>query len=574
MIFERPEILFFLFLIVIPVIIHIIKFRKPKEIPFPYIHLFEQIQKKAKRKLQIKKWLLLANRILIIIFIVLFFSSPSCNKSDKAKNIGIFFDNSGSMLGATKGISIKDFVIRKMLDIGSKFSESKISVITPQEILIKEEEITLNEIAQILSSYSITPSTYSFSKFKPLLAPYEKIMILSDLQKSNFSDEDIRFLKEKNAIIISPQISEIYNAYIDTFFIEPPFKLTNEKIYLKTRICFTTEKNNISLSIVLNDKIISNNLLKPNSGKCLDTSFSYVPDNTYSWEKGKIIIEGDEFSPDDTFYFIIPPMPPLKAIYIGEGDTYIYSALFNLPNFSLAINYSDTSSSILIIEGISKNNARKLQLINYYISQNKTIIILPAPEDTIFQILDDTAYPDTTFVILDPLSIDKNFFQGIFEEIPNTLLMPEFHTHFVQNKSQGIPLIKFNDGHPLLSYTKVGNSKIFIFWASISKSSNLAYHPIFPAIFLKLCLSAIPINNQSNYFSNEFLPGHHIMIMGQDTIFTASNFPKKESQTQYYSDITTQELLLSQNVNPKVLILLVISILLLLEAIIVKGIRG
>ena len=95
--FSNPSIFYYLFLLAIPVIIHLFNFRKHKLVYFSSIYFLKEIEKKNKSQYQIKQWIILLNRLLTITLILFAFALPyiktTHNVSESTK-IGLYIDNS------------------------------------------------------------------------------------------------------------------------------------------------------------------------------------------------------------------------------------------------------------------------------------------------------------------------------------------------------------------------------------------------------------------------------------------------------------------------------------------------
>ncbi len=118
MIFLNPLVLFGLLAASIPVLIHLLNLRKLKRIDFSTLAFLKELQKNKIRKIKIKQLLLLALRIMIILFIVLAFARPTLKgisiggMSSAAKTTAVFIldntfsmsvvDNNGSYLNQAK----------------------------------------------------------------------------------------------------------------------------------------------------------------------------------------------------------------------------------------------------------------------------------------------------------------------------------------------------------------------------------------------------------------------------------------------------------------------------------------
>ena len=97
--YQNPQILYFLFAVAIPILIHLFNFRKHKTIYFSSIRFLKEIKEENNKKYNLKKFLILLIRILAIAFLVFAFSKPyiQIKNQQKTENIFIYIDNSLSM---------------------------------------------------------------------------------------------------------------------------------------------------------------------------------------------------------------------------------------------------------------------------------------------------------------------------------------------------------------------------------------------------------------------------------------------------------------------------------------------
>lgn len=98
--FKHPEILYFLFLLVIPILVHLFQLRRFKKTYFTNVKLLKELQQQTHKTSTIKKWLLLATRLLLLTFLILAFAQPffeAKESQQKQNELVILLDNSFSM---------------------------------------------------------------------------------------------------------------------------------------------------------------------------------------------------------------------------------------------------------------------------------------------------------------------------------------------------------------------------------------------------------------------------------------------------------------------------------------------
>src|ERR1044071_6890798 len=98
--FVYPSFLWALTALSIPIIIHLFNFRRTTRIYFSNIRLLRQVKQETTQKRKLKQYLVLASRLLFILFLVLAFAQPfipAVEQLSAGKNKIIYIDNSYSM---------------------------------------------------------------------------------------------------------------------------------------------------------------------------------------------------------------------------------------------------------------------------------------------------------------------------------------------------------------------------------------------------------------------------------------------------------------------------------------------
>jgi len=89
MYFIHPEILWWFFLVLIPVIIHLFNFRRYKKIYFSDIEFLKNISRQTKKQNKLKHLIILFLRMLATAFIVIAFASPRLGEKKNVTASGV-----------------------------------------------------------------------------------------------------------------------------------------------------------------------------------------------------------------------------------------------------------------------------------------------------------------------------------------------------------------------------------------------------------------------------------------------------------------------------------------------------
>ena len=117
--FKQPEILYFLFLLIVPILVHLFQLRRFKKEYFTNVRFLKILSIQTRKSSKIKKWLLLACRLLLLTCIILAFAQPFFESKD-SKNANnemyIILDNSFSMQAKGKKGELLKRAIQELLE--------------------------------------------------------------------------------------------------------------------------------------------------------------------------------------------------------------------------------------------------------------------------------------------------------------------------------------------------------------------------------------------------------------------------------------------------------------------------
>jgi hypothetical protein len=187
--FKHPELLYALFLLVIPILIHLFQLRRFQKVKFTNVKLLKKIDLQTRKSSTLKKWLVLFTRLLIIAFTVLAFAQPFIPTTDnynEAQETVIYLDNSFSMQAEGNNGTLLNEAIQKLLT--TLPDTDKLNVFTNDKVF---KNTTLKAIKNdlIQLSYSKEQINYesAYLKGKELFSDngtYSKNLILvSDFQQ-------------------------------------------------------------------------------------------------------------------------------------------------------------------------------------------------------------------------------------------------------------------------------------------------------------------------------------------------------------------------------------------------------
>ena len=442
--FKHPEILYFLFLLVIPILVHLFQLRRFKKEYFTNVKLLKELQIQTRKSSKIKKWLLLATRLLLLTCLILAFAQPFFDAKDttnKGNELIILLDNSFSMQAkGAKGELLK----RSIQDLLEELPENQqFSLLTNSEVFWDTDIKSIQKELQNLKYSAISfQLDYLINQVETKKKNTKKdyVIITDAIQSESKKALD---LAENNVVyFIQPEAQNKTNISIDKVAISQVLDQFYElKITLQA---FGETENEVPLSVFSNNKAIAKTIAKFETQK---TEIAItIPKNDFH---GNISIEDNSLSYDNDYYLSISKPEKANVIAIGNSDKNNFlSRIFTADEF----NFQST----------------ELATLDYNQIENQDAIVLNELEDLPVAL-------GTTL---------KSFYEkgGNIVLIPNAKNTPSLLNTFAKNfggfnysqlSTSGKQITKINFNHPL--YQTVFEKKVSNFqYPNVKESFTLS----------------------------------------------------------------------------------------------------
>ncbi|HYQ56250.1 MAG TPA: BatA domain-containing protein, partial [Draconibacterium sp.] len=269
--FLYPTFLFALLAVAIPILIHLFSFKRYKTVYFSNVSFLKDIKKESQKKSRLKQLLLLAARILTIIFLVFAFAQPFIPTNNDAQKqnkqlVAVYIDNSFSMNALSEQGQLLEVARNKALEIcmayppGTKFRLFTNDLDPKQQHIFNKEQF-IQQVSTIQASPTVVPLSIIYNRFASEINDNESdknLYFISDFQRSitdidNFSDNEIF------SYYLPLVPNEVANLYIDSCWVEYPAHRLGQEENMFVRIRNSSNQNyqNLPLKLFLNDSIKS-----------------------------------------------------------------------------------------------------------------------------------------------------------------------------------------------------------------------------------------------------------------------------------------------------------------------------
>ena len=494
--FKNPEILYFLTLLIIPIIVHLFQLQRFVKVPFTNVAFLQKLAQQTRKSSRIKKWLILGTRMLLFTAIIFAFSQPyfSNKTANQKQHNFIYLDNSLST--NTKGERGNLLQIAAQEIIENTSEKEVYSLQTNSNFYDRITKETLkNVLLQVKETSKKLDLTTVLLKFdsntQDKTNTLNKTILISDFQntyKNEFTNVTPSFSTIKLESSIKTNIS------IDSIFINnSDANNATLNVLIKNQ---GAAKNNIPIAVYNNNKLISK--LSSSFKKDTIETIQFKVQNQAEFN-GKIVINfSDTFAFDNVFYFTLKNDQKINVLSIGKKTQFL-PKIYTKNEFNLTqstaqnTNYNSILKQQLIVLNEVENITEILSNKIIEFSKNGgSLVIIPHKNlninsyNSLFKNLNigQIQPKKTDSLKITNINYKHPLFQNVFSKKVTNFQYPivQHYYPFISNNTSTI--VAFENGTPFISQIKNGENKTL--WISSSldiKNSNFINSPLIVPVF-------------------------------------------------------------------------------------------
>ncbi|WP_284652012.1 BatA domain-containing protein [Flavobacterium terrisoli] len=499
--FKHPEILYFLFLLVIPILVHLFQLRRFKKEYFTNVQFLKELSIQTRKSSTIKKWLLLLTRLLLLACLILAFAQPffTAKESLKATNeMYVILDNSYSMQAkGKKGELLK----RAVQDLLEHTPETKnFSLITNSETYWNTDIKSIQKDLQDLK-YSATPFRLDnlIAKVNARKSAFNKDIIVITDAVGLETNQAKSFKKEDNVYFIITEAEQKNNVSIDSVYIQQ----TMDSFYeIGVKLSANGEEiTSIPIALYNQNKLTAKTLIDfKNTSETIKFT---IPKEDFH---GYVSITDKGLAYDNTYYFSISKPSKTNVISIGDKDksnflSRIYTNdEFNYNNFPIAnldYNLLEKQDAIIINELTDVPQALQTTL-KAFVNKGGNVVVIPAQQSNAAAL--NAFLANFGAIRLEAMTTgDKkvtkiNFnhplFSNVFEKKIDNFQYPSTKTAFGIGSTTP-SILAYEDQSAFLTSVSNPLSSVYVFAAPINKTnSNFQNSPLIVPTFYNMAQSS------------------------------------------------------------------------------------
>ena len=517
MVWLFPFFLWALLALLIPIIIHLFNFRRYKKIVFTNVRFLKQINQQTKSGNQLKKYLILASRLLALAFLVFAFAQPVIinqknRLNSKKQLISIIIDNSYSMNNnGEEGPLLEAAKNRARAIINASANSNEFNIITANVDGALLHNTNKQTALENIDKIKINAGA---KRFTQLLAVQQRLFANSNLFKSSFIVSDFQknnpLPKLKTDSLVTQTLVRINsenaeNISIDTCFLSSPIIQVGQPISIDVIVSNNTSKDieGLTLDLKINNKpkgIATYNIKAYGKEK---QSINFVLEEGGS-HQCILQLPGDNMAFDDNLYFSINLKNNFKILNISDDDKYVQSVFIEqkgfvyLPMKSGSIQFDEFPKTALIcLQGASNISNGTASELNKYAKEGGNIMVFPNSKlpygglQNLAQTFGFQIAENATPFLGKVSSFDKEhpLFNQVFEKIPKNPDLPSVSNYYSITASNGTSIFKLPNGASFLTDLTIGKGHLFICASAlVGEQTNFQNHALFVPVLLKAAM--------------------------------------------------------------------------------------
>jgi len=528
--YQNPQILYFLFAIAIPILIHLFNLRKHKVVYFSNITFLKEIQSEKKKRNTLKQLLILLSRILAISAIVFAFANPYIpNNSENTStnnNTIIYVDNSFSMDNISEKGRLLDLAKENALEIlNSANDTSKFWILTnnfseTSKYSKKNKKEAEKFILNIKSSSENKNLKKVLEKANIICPEKNTLYIISDFQRSSTNLNAIQSLDRNQSVIFIPTLSKNsnINISIDSCYLNSPINTRGNTISASTIIRNHSDEKIeslfVNLSINNTHKTQQNISLLANESKTIELNFTSEKSRI---NNGLISIEDHPITYDNHLYFNFTSDEEINICQLYETENKNISQLFSSEetfNYTLQnihqidYNFLD-NQELIILNQLNNFSTGFSSFIKLYIEKGGGVCIIPSENANIesynlfLNQLNANQFSTEVFenIEIANLNLKHPIFNSVFStsKIKDDINLPIIYNYYKLKKNSNIikqNIFRLENSDEFLNYYNKGKGEIYLFCSPLSEGNNtFSKHALFVTTLFNMGLNSVRTNN-------------------------------------------------------------------------------
>ncbi len=524
----QPLFLIGLVAIAIPIVIHLLQLRRYRKVYFSNVDILQELENENRRQRNLRQLLVLAARILAIVFIVLAFCQPVIPHKGSTLQSGgtvvsVYVDNSYSMECGGMDGSLIETAKQKAREIAAAYDPSvplqlltnnaagnQFRWLSREEFLSAVDDIQAGGATALMASMALRQHEFLHSA----TAANRHAYIISDFQRSTANLAEYPSDSSIHTTFIPLGGSSLANVYLDTLMFNSPAYFQGATVRVEARVHNggdkAVERQPLRLYVGSQQRAVTSVDIAAHSSATASLTFTIQGD---SLQQGYVETTDYPVTFDDRLYFSLPVTTRLPLLVVsGKSENPYIRKLFAADSLTRYLQESYNSldythlaeSRFIIIDEVHAIPSGLAQTLAQFVDDGGTLLVIPPPDaetSSYNQFLGSLRAPllghwhsKATRAL--GLQYDHDLYRGVFSSRNEEMELPTTQGHYLMQQSANTvtrQVIVLVDGTNLLSETPFGQGHLYLFSTPLRPEfTDLVQQALFVPTVYNMALFSTP----------------------------------------------------------------------------------
>ena len=500
MLFSHPAFLWGLLAVVIPIVVHLFNFRRYRKVYFSNVERLRELHTEQRRRSTLRQWLVLALRVLAVVFLVLAFAQPVLNPAVRnnmihhgSSAVSIYVDNSFSMANSAADGSLLDAARRKVREVAEAYSISdRFQLITNDmkgsemrwlnrdELLAALDEVKPSPAAPLMSSVAARQCDFLQHNTTGGSAVRNRhAYIISDFQRST---ADVAALPADSSILftlVPLSAVESDNLYVDSVVLDAPayFEGGGVAVGITLRNSGSRDAEKVPVKLTVDGRERAVTTVDVAAGAMARTTLAFRIEQT-GWLDGCVTIEDYPITFDDSYHFTLHVGDHIRVLHLDGGQpNESLRRLFATDStidyhYATRLQHDLTQYDFVILNEPQGLASGEVQQLTQWVCDGGSLLAIPARDGVtgLNELLQSLQAPHLERWVQRPVkaaNIDyaNALYREVFSGHVDEMEMPSVQGHYLFGRRQSLKqsIITLSDNGDMLCVTPVDKGRLYLF---------------------------------------------------------------------------------------------------------------
>ena len=512
----------------IPIAIHLLQLRRYKKVYFSNVDMLEELQNEDRRQRNLRQLLILAMRILAIVFLVLAFCQPVIrNKASQLRSggtvVSVYVDNSYSMECGGMDGSLLESARRKAREIAEAYKPGvqfqlltndmggiQFQWLSREEFLTSVDGLQTSAVTQNLSVVARRQNDF----LRSATAANRHAYVIGDFQRST---TDIANFPQDSSVLttfIPLGGSGVANVYLDTLTFDSPAYYAGATVQVEVTVRNdgdrAVESLPLRLSVGDRQRAVASVDVAAHGSATAKMTFSLGNEGIV---QGMVETTDYPITFDDRLYFTLPVVRQVPVMVVGgRGENAFLKRLFDGDSL---VRYRHTAvgqidyaqfadGGLVVLDELASIPSGLAQTLHQFVTDGGTLLVVPAEGAAV------ESYNDMLAMMQAPqlgewtarksraeqVSTDMPLFRGVFQRRMEDMETPTVEGHYrltLQAGTVSQSVVRLLDGGDYLTATPVGEGSCYLVAAPLrSEYTDFVQQALFVPTLYNMALFSTP----------------------------------------------------------------------------------